>query len=356
MIPIDRSNTTPLYRQVYDHFRTRILDGELKPDSPLPSIRQLQRDLNLARESIKRAMSELAADGYIRKVQGKGTFVAHQTNTRRFWGIVIPFYAEFYNQVIVELRLVAERHGIAIEHACDYDRWERQIEIVNDFAWRRPEAIIVVPTRDEPRTLAHLQKLSRHQPLLLFDRSSIASQLPYVIQDYVLGVRLAMEHLIDNGCRKIAYVSDPLWVSENPIYQTMEESYSQICADMPSGYTRFFESPYSFTQTDFEELEFDGLMCVNDQVACIIAGLLRERGISVPDRVQIMGYNNSDVGRYFTPQISTTSADLPRMCEQVREIINGFKESEHVELLQYVAIPRVIPRGTTRSGAMALSD
>jgi DNA-binding LacI/PurR family transcriptional regulator len=348
---IDRSSAVPVYRQVYEYFRARILDGTLPADTLMPSIRELQRDFGLARESIKHAMAELAADGYVRKIQGKGTFVAPRYDGRRFWGLVVPFYAEFYNQLIVELRHVAEQEGVAIEHACDYDRWQRQLEVVNGFAWRRAEAIIVVPTRDESRTIAQFQRIARRQPLVLFDRSSIASQLPYVIQDYVLGVRIAMEHLIRRGCRRIAYVSDPLWQGDNPIYQTMAESYSQVCASMAQGYERYWDSPYALQAADFEHLDFDGVMCENDEVACLMVGLLREHGIAVPDRAQVIGYNNSDVGRFFTPRISTTSADLPRMCRLVRDIIQRFKRDEPVEFLQYVAIPRVVPGGTTRQAA-----
>ena len=348
MISIDRSSTVPVYRQIYNHFRAGILDGTIPSDEPLPSIRQLQNELGLARESIKRAMTELAEDGYIRKIQGKGTYVAPQVRSEPFWGIVVPFYAEFYNQLIVELRQVAERQGTQIIHACDYDDWERQVQVVQDFAWRRAEAIIVVPTRNEALSLPHYQRISRTQPLLLFDRSSIASQLPYVIQDYALGVRLAMEHLIEGGCRRIAYVSDPLWPEKNPIYQTMQESYSQICADLPGGYRRLFPSPYALSRQEQLHPSFDGLFCANDQIACLMTGILNERGISIPDQVQIMGYNNSDVGRFFTPQISTTCANLPGMCDSVYTIIERCKEGAQTEMLQFVALPRVIARGTSR--------
>jgi DNA-binding transcriptional regulator YhcF (GntR family) len=66
-------------------------------------------------------MSELDRDGLVRKVQGKGTFVAPREAGGRFWGVVAPFYAEFYSQLIVELRRTAEKGGATAEHACDYD-------------------------------------------------------------------------------------------------------------------------------------------------------------------------------------------------------------------------------------------
>ncbi|NQU44604.1 substrate-binding domain-containing protein [bacterium] len=345
---IDKNASLPIYRQIYEWYRGRILDGTLTEGDCMPSIRQMQRDLGVARESVKRALNDLAADGFVRKIQGKGTFVARREVQRCFWGVVVPFYAEFYNQAIVELRRVASREGIVIEHACDYDDWKRQVEIVREFTWRQAEAVIIVPSRHESKSLSHYQKLSRNHLLILFDRSSIASQLPYVIQDYVLAVNLALEQMVAAGARRIIYVRDPLWPRGNPIYRTMEQAYSQFCADLPEPYERYFDSPHEISERDLRLPDFDGVFCVNDQIACLVVGLLHEHGIPVPGRVQVAGNNNAEVGRFFTPQITTTCPDLPRMCRLITDMIQRHKDGEPVELLQHVIIPRLEQRETTR--------
>jgi DNA-binding LacI/PurR family transcriptional regulator len=348
MIKIDKSLPTPIYAQIYEHFRESILSGRMREGERAPSITEIQSDLGVARESAKRALNQLAADGFVRKIQGKGTFVASRRIERRFWGFVVPFYTDFYNEAIVELRQAAGEQGIVLEHACDHDNWERQVAIVQEFAWRQAEAIIIVPTRDEARALDSYRKLSRRHALVLFDHSSIASQLPYVIEDYVLGVRLAMERMIRGGARRIAYVRDPLWPSGNPIYHTMEAAYAEVCADTSEGWTRVFDSPHELSDGMLRRPEFDALMCVNDRVACLLAGMLRERGVAVPDRVQLAGYHNSELGRFFTPQITTVGPDLSRMCRLLGEIIRRFKDGEPVEFLQHVVMPRLEDRGTTR--------
>jgi len=284
----------------------------------------------------------------VRKIQGKGTFVAPRDFARPFWGIIVPFYAEFYVKAITQLRHVTDSRGVVLEHACDYDSWERQLEIVKDFIWRRAQAIILVPTRDEAYTIGELQRAARRQPVVLFDRTSIASQLPYVIQDYAHGVRAMLNCLTTGGARRIAYVRDPIWPGSNPIYQTMEETYRQICEAMPEGYVRFWDSSQAFTAEDLGEPEFDGLMCVNDSVACVMTGLLREHGVDVPGRVQVAGYNYSDVGRFFTPRITTTNPDLGTMCERVAQMIDRARGGEGVANLQYVMIPTVVEGETTR--------
>jgi DNA-binding LacI/PurR family transcriptional regulator len=345
---LDRTSPVPLYRQIYLQVREWIRGGEVATGACLPSIRVIQKQQGVAPESIKRALDDLAAVGLVRKVQGKGVFVSPPAPVSRFWGVVVPFYAEFYNNMIVELRRVAERSGALIEHACDYDSGDRQLEIVRDFAWRGAEAILVVPTRDEPRTLAPLLKEARTRPVVLLDRTSIASQLPYVVQDYILGVQMLVQGLAGAGARRIGYVRDPLWAAGNLTYQTMEQAYEQACEDMPERYIRVWNSPYDLSPAELTHPTFDGLLCVSDSIACIATGLLRDHGVDVPQQVQVAGYNNSDVGRFFTPQITTTDPDLEFMCMLVAQILHRYENREPVEDMQYVIIPRVVERGTSR--------
>jgi GntR family transcriptional regulator / MocR family aminotransferase len=65
----------PLYRQIYDRFRSAIASGVLKPGDRIPSARALTKELGLARGTIEAAYSLLAAEGYIQARGQAGTIV-----------------------------------------------------------------------------------------------------------------------------------------------------------------------------------------------------------------------------------------------------------------------------------------
>jgi GntR family transcriptional regulator len=65
----------PLYQQIKDQVGTAILSGELAEGSALPSVRALARDLRISIITTTRAYAELAADGFIATVPGKGAYV-----------------------------------------------------------------------------------------------------------------------------------------------------------------------------------------------------------------------------------------------------------------------------------------
>ena len=77
-ILIDNKNGTPIYDQIYTQIKNQILSGELEPDSALPSIRALAKDLRISFITTKRAYEELERDGFLENVPGKGCFVAPQ--------------------------------------------------------------------------------------------------------------------------------------------------------------------------------------------------------------------------------------------------------------------------------------
>ena len=73
---ISNSSSIPIYEQIKKSIINQILEGELSEDELLPSIRVLARDIKISAMTIKKAYDELEKEGYLKSIQGKGTFVA----------------------------------------------------------------------------------------------------------------------------------------------------------------------------------------------------------------------------------------------------------------------------------------
>ena len=75
---IDNRSGVPIYSQIHDQIRDQIISGVLQAEEPLPSIRNLARDLRISVITTKRAYDELGKEGLIYTVAGKGCFVAEK--------------------------------------------------------------------------------------------------------------------------------------------------------------------------------------------------------------------------------------------------------------------------------------
>jgi len=74
-VVLSNGSGVPLYQQVKEQIGAAILAGELAEGAALPSVRALARDLRISVITTTRAYAELAAEGFIGTVPGKGAFV-----------------------------------------------------------------------------------------------------------------------------------------------------------------------------------------------------------------------------------------------------------------------------------------
>lgn len=79
-IVIKNKSELPIYEQIEQQMKAQILDGTVTEDEQLPSIRQLARDLKISVITTTRVYNDLADEGFIISVSGKGYFVAPRNN------------------------------------------------------------------------------------------------------------------------------------------------------------------------------------------------------------------------------------------------------------------------------------
>ena len=73
---ISNASGKPIYDQIRDQLKSKIISGELKEGDALPSMRLLAKELRISVITTKRAYEELEREGFIISVTGKGSFVA----------------------------------------------------------------------------------------------------------------------------------------------------------------------------------------------------------------------------------------------------------------------------------------
>jgi GntR family transcriptional regulator len=74
-IIVSNSSGVPIYEQIKEQIKTAIFDGELIEGDMLPSLRGLAKDLKISVITTIRAYNDLADEGFIANLQGKGSFV-----------------------------------------------------------------------------------------------------------------------------------------------------------------------------------------------------------------------------------------------------------------------------------------
>lgn len=77
IIKINHADERAIYVQIMDEIKRSLVVGSLRPDEPLPSVRQLASDIKVNPNTVKQAYRELEHEGRVYALRGRGTFAAH---------------------------------------------------------------------------------------------------------------------------------------------------------------------------------------------------------------------------------------------------------------------------------------
>ena len=72
---INGASMIPIYEQIVDQVKSKILKGTIEENTCLPSVRQLSKELRISALTVKKAYDTLEQEGFTKTIHGKGTYV-----------------------------------------------------------------------------------------------------------------------------------------------------------------------------------------------------------------------------------------------------------------------------------------
>ena len=109
-IIISNSSDKPIYEQISMQVKSLIMDGMLAAGEALPSMRALAKDLHISVITVQRAYEDLARDGFIETVSGKGSFVASQNKE-----FIQEEQLRIAEELLEKVAIIGRTHGISYE-------------------------------------------------------------------------------------------------------------------------------------------------------------------------------------------------------------------------------------------------
>lgn len=126
-------------------------------------------------------------------------------------GVILPEMVHyFFMSVLSGIEEEARSRGYSVMVAQSNERYDREVDICNDFYKNKVCGIIVSQAKDT-KQYDHFQKLmSNGIPLVFYDRICTGINCSRVVVDDYMGAYTAVSHLIESGCRRIAFYGSPM--------------------------------------------------------------------------------------------------------------------------------------------------
>lgn len=321
-ITIDRDRAVPLHVQLFNQLSHLILSGELAPGSRLLSEAELQRQLKISRSTIRQALNNAETQGLIERVPGKGTFVARSPTGKQSSHLIGYITCDSFRYLQSQLVGGAESMFSAKGYRVVFCNSNRDVDEENRLLEQlvledKVGGILIWPVlHDDPsRRLFHLA----HQdlvPMVLVDRTFDGLSCDYVTSDNYAGARAAVEHLLELGHRRIAFLSRPIlqlltiterlrgyrealrdagiaplepWLvgsagQEMEIVFTLQ-SYSEVASQEIEQIAQYLQAPQRAT----------AIFAMNDMMAMQAMKAIRLAGLRVPEDISLVGFDDEGI-------------------------------------------------------------
>jgi LacI family transcriptional regulator len=117
----------------------------------------------------------------------------------------------FWSALALGAQQEAERHGYMLVVSHTGEALEKERQLLEMLRQKRVDGLLLAPARLKARHLLPLRREGR--PFVLVDRTIDGLDVPSVVTDSVAGLRLAVDHLVAKGHRKIGYVGGPTYIT-----------------------------------------------------------------------------------------------------------------------------------------------
>lgn len=272
-------------------------------------------------------------------------------------GMVVPSIRNPFFTALVE----------SVEHALGADGKElllcdaqsdpaTEAKRLDALVTRNVDGIIVSPCHGTDSTPA-VQRTAERLPLVQLDRFVGGTSTDWVGVDDVAAMRAVVEHVRDGGARSAAYLGARLTNSSSELrHAGFLRHTDELGVETGPQWTLLGDYSVEWGEhavgllADSGRLP-DALVCADDLIALGAVRACRTRGITVPDRIQVTGFDNIEFTRLAEPPLTTVDQPTRRIADEAVRLLAdaaggpAARDAAHVAL-----VPKLVVRDSTRTG------
>jgi LacI family transcriptional regulator len=249
-------------------------------------------------------------------------------------GLIVPdIRNDFYSTLAKGLEDICMDNAWNVILCNSNARHERELEYIEILYSKGVEGIVLAMTSPESvEGVKSSVEISKNIPLVLLDLSLVNSKINAVTMNHEKGGYMATHYLLTQGHRKIGCITGP---------QYLEGSYSRL-----SGYKRAlseynidvdkslictgdytYDSGTRAVETLLKK-DITAIFAFNDMMAYGVFNGLSNHGISVPDDISVIGYDDILFSKFVRPQLTTIHQPIYEMGRRAGEILVGITNGD----------------------------
>ncbi len=313
---------------------------------PRVSIKDIAREADVSHSTVSRALSDsplvsaqtkdnikrLARDmDYSPDAQARSLVVGRtQTIGVVVTAITDPFIAE----VVQGIESTALDHGYSVILSSSSSEPERELAAVEMLGSKRVDGVVVTSSRVGDLYRRHLDRLGVPVVLINSRSKEKSSYTHAVMVDNRAGGRLAAEHLVQLGHRRLAYVGGPPNHSDD---QERLAGFREVLTEAGISFDPELVIPGSGRLGGGERAlpvllampeRPTAVFCYNDMTAIGLLRAARWAGLQIPRHLSVVGFDNIPFSSYVPPSLTTVAQPMARMGREAIEMVRALRSGD----------------------------
>jgi len=325
------------------------------------TIKDIARELQISTSTVSRALRNApdvsietrnAVQALSEKLhyQPNKLALSLQNNQTHTIGVLVPNLDYVLSTMIKGIDEVALEAGYTVMVCQSNESFGR--EIVNTR--RLLDSIVdgfLVCVSSETKTFEHIKKITdKNLPMIVFDRICPDLTAPRVIIDNADGGFQATEHLVEQGYKRIAILAGPknLTISNLRLegYLNALKKYKRK-VDNDLIVHCDFNQQYAYNATlDLLRLKNrpDAIVTISDRMAIGAMLAIKEKGLSMPKDIGLVGFNNEPVVSLVTPGISSVDQPAFELGKTAAKLFIERMHNDSMDDVEIILKPRLVIR------------
>ncbi len=312
--------------------------------SPATVSRVMNGTANVTEEKRRRVEEAIDQTGFCPNELARALY----KKSSRIIGVIVPDIENpFFGELAKAVEDEAYQKGYRMLLCSSGNNQEKEIQNIQMLVQMKADGIIIMTNC--PGTGKALK--SCPVPVILVDRNvEGVNENALVESDNYKGGYLAAEHLVECGCKNIVCLREPSDYSSGlrryKAYQEvcqkygLKEQYINCTYDYEAGRNAAKEALKKYPR-------LDGIIAGNDMVAMAVYKQLRKMGKKIPEEIQLIGFDDVNFGKVFTPELTTIHQPIREMGMVAARIVECCVEGKEYEKRNLFDV-KLIQRETTR--------
>lgn len=332
------------------------------------TIYDIAKALDLSASTVSRALQNnpLINEETREKVQQMATemgyvpnWIASSLRKKRsnIIGLIVPRTSMYFQSTAISgIQHAAHKYGFSIVIGQSDETVAMEKELVHTFFSLRVDGLLAVSSMFTTNFDHFNPFIKNNIPLVFYDRVPADFKGYTITGDDFKGGFLATEHLIQQGCKRIAHFSGVLTCN---LYQQRLAGYKAALDKYGIPFDDKLVYVHNLTldaaiQASEEVLSDadmpDGLFSANDTSAVGFIQEARRRNIAIPEQIKVVGYSNDLSSRIITPSLTTMEQSGYKMGEKaVETLVQLINQDDKIKVTRnFVFEVELIPRDSSR--------